>query len=144
MNIYFSSPGQLLRTSQINRLSTTNSQNIKSNQFSSTMFTDWEVTLNIIQIDFSEVEGSDCLVAQQSYDDCILTQFLSLGNNSKFSNLFLTNQSLWPLRMERIPKETIQELYATVIDQDAVSKCSKSCSFFQVQFEQKPRRDFVK
>ena len=36
----------------------------------------------------------------------------------------------------------IQDFYATIISQNAVSKCSKSCSYIHAQYEQKPKREF--
>ena len=143
LNIYFHSPGQIMRTSQINRRSSTNRKNVEIGFIDSTVLTDWEITLSIEVVDFSEVQGPDCVKEQQSYDQCIQSQFLQKGNNSKFANIFLARDGLLSSSGEGPPIDVIQDYYATIISQEAVSQCSSSCSYIQVQFEQNAKRDVV-
>ena len=141
LNVYFHSPGQILRTNQINRLSTANRQNVKADLRYSTLLTDWEVTLSIELVDFSEVQGTKCLQEQQSYDQCIISQYVKQSNNSKFVNFIFPNYGLWPPSKDGVPVNIIQEFYSTIISQDAIRRCSKSCSHIHVQYEQKAKRD---
>jgi len=141
LNIYFYSLGQILRGSNINRISTANSENVIRITGSSILLTDWEITLNIEAVDFSGTHGADCLKDQESYDNCMISQFLKPGNNSMISSLFLEESSKWPPDLRGASIEVIQEYYSTIISQDAARNCPKSCSFFQVQYEQKAKRD---
>ncbi len=144
VNIYFHSPGQILRGSNINRLSTANKENVIINPGPVgplVLFTDWEVTLNIDTVDFSETQGVDCLEAEKFYDYCIISKFLERGNNSMMSPLFFNDRSQWSSDLHGASKDVIQEYYATMISQDTARSCPKSCSYFQVQYEQKAKRD---
>jgi hypothetical protein len=142
VNIYFYSPGQILRGSNINRLSTANRENVITGITSPTMLlTDWEITLNIETVDFSETQGVECLEDEKSYDYCIVSKFLELGNNSMVSPLFLNERSQWSSDLQGAPIKIIQEYYATMISTDAARSCPKSCSYFQVKYEQKSKRD---
>jgi hypothetical protein len=144
LNIYFHSPGQILRTSHINRLSTANRKNVNIAIWSSAIFLDWEVTLDIDVTDFNEVQGADCIEIQQSYDHCIISKFLEHTNNSIFSPLFLPgNTTDWPANSSGAPLDIIKELNGVLIHQETVSQCAKSCMHFQVQFEQKAKRDYI-
>jgi hypothetical protein len=142
LNIYFYSPGQILRGSNINRLCTANRENVRFSYGSSSMLLkDWEITLNIETVDFSETQGVVCLEDEKSYDNCIISKFLELGNNSMMSPLFLNDRSQWSSDLQGASKDVIQEYYATMISQDAARSCPKSCSYFQVKYEQKAKRD---
>jgi hypothetical protein len=142
VNIYFYSPGQILRGSNINRLSTANRENFNSSTIgSSILLTDWEITLNIETVDFSETQGVDCLEDQKSYDFCIISKFLELGNNSMMSPLFLNDRSQWTSDLQGVPIKAVQDYYATMINPDAARSCPISCSYFQVKYEQKANRD---
>ncbi len=142
VNIYFYSPGQILRGSNINRLSTANRENvITSPTGSSMLLTDWEISLNIETVDFSETQGVDCLEDEKSYDFCIISKFLELGNNSVMSPLFLNDRSKWSSDLRGASIEVIWDYYATMISPDAAKSCPKSCSYFQVKYEQKAKRD---
>jgi hypothetical protein len=142
VNIYFYSPGQILRGSNINRLSTANRENVFISTIGSSMLlTDWEITLDIETVDFSETQGIDCLEDEKSYDYCIKSKFLELGNNSMMSPLFLKDRSQWSSDLQGTSMKAIQDYYATMIRPDAVKSCPKSCSYFQVKYEQKAKRD---
>jgi hypothetical protein len=142
VNIYFYSPGQILRGSNINRLSTVNRENVFIRTIGSSMLlTDWEITLNIETVDFSETQGVACLENEKSYDYCIISKFLELGNNSMMSPLFLNDRSQWSSDLQGASKNVIQKYYATMISQDAARSCPKSCSYFQIKYEQKAKRD---
>jgi hypothetical protein len=142
VNIYFYSPGQILRGSNINRLSTANRENVMTSTIGpSILLTDWEITLNIETVDFSGTQGVDCLEDEKSYDYCIISKFLELGNNSMMSPLFLKDRSQWSPDLKGASKDIIQEYYATMISPDAARSCPKSCSYFQVKYEQKANRD---
>ena len=91
LNVYFHLPGQILRTSQVNRLSIANRQNVKAEPFYYNLLTDWEITLNIELVDFSEVQGTECLQKQQSYDQCIISEYVNQSNNSNYVNRNLPN-----------------------------------------------------
>ncbi len=108
---------------------------------SSTLLTDWEITLNIETVDFSETQGIDCLEEEKSYDYCIISKFLGLGNNSMMSPLFLNDRSQWSSDLQGASIKAVQEYYATMISPDAARSCPESCSYFQVKFEQKANRD---
>ncbi len=143
LNIYFHSLGQLLTTSNANRISTTNRENvIPEGNVRSVLLNDWEVSLNMEYIDFSATQGSECVQAQMMYDQCIISQFLQLHNNSRFAHLFL-KEGQRPLVWEGVPAQVIEDYYATMMSQDAVSRCPKSCTGLKVQYTQKPRRKFV-
>jgi hypothetical protein len=141
VNIYFYSPGQILRGSNINRLSTANGENVTPGIGSAVLLSDWEISLNIEAVDFSETQGVDCLEDEKSYDYCIISQFLELGNNSMMSSLFLKDRSHWSSDIQGASIKAIQEYYATMISPDAARNCPKSCSYFQVKYEQKANRD---
>jgi hypothetical protein len=142
VNIYFYSPGQILRGSNINRLSTANRENVITSTIGSLMMlTDWEITLNIETVDLSETRGVVCLEEEKSYDYCIISQFLELGNNSIMSPLFLNERTQWSSDLQGASIEVIQDYYATMISPDAAKSCPKSCSYFQVKYEQKAKRD---
>jgi hypothetical protein len=142
VNIYFYSPGQILRGSNINRLSTANKENvIVSTIFPTKFLSDWEITLNIKTVDLSETQGVVCLEEEKSYDSCIMSKFLKLGNNSMLSPLFLKDRSQWSSDLQGASIKAVQEYYATMISPDAARSCPKSCSYFQVKYEQKPNRD---
>jgi hypothetical protein len=143
LNIYFHSLGQLLKTSNANRISTTNRENVfPSGIFENDNLNDWEISLNMEYIDFSATHGSECVQAQMMYDQCIISQFLELHNNSRFAHLFL-KEGQRPLNWEGVPAQVIEDYYATMMSQDAVSRCPKSCTSLKVQYTQKPRRKFV-
>ncbi len=141
VNIYFYSPGQILRGSNINRLSTANRENVIPGIGSLMLLTDWEISLNIEAVDFSETQGVGCLEDEKSYDYCIISKFLKLANNSMASPLFSNYRSMWSPDLEGASKDVIQEYYATIISPDAARNCPKSCSYFQVKYEQKAKRD---
>ncbi len=105
------------------------------------LLTDWEITLNIETVDFSETQGVVCLEEEKSYDYCIISKFLELGNNSMMSPLFLNDRSQWSSDLQGTSIEVIQDYYATMISPEAVKSCPKSCSYFQVKYEQKAKRD---
>ncbi len=126
----------------MNRLSTANRENFMSSASGSSMLlTDWEITLNIETTDFSETQGVYCLEDEKSYDFCIISKFLELGNNSMMSPLFLNNRSQWSSDLQGASIKAVQEYYATMISPDAAKSCPKSCSYFQVKYEQKANRD---
>jgi hypothetical protein len=139
VNIYFYSPGQILRGSNINRLSTANRDNVILSPI--TLLTDWEITLNIDTVDFSETQGVVCLEEEKSYDYCIISKFLELDNNSMMSPLFLNDRSQWSSDLQGAPLEVIKDYYAIMTSTDAARSCPKSCSYFQVKYEQKAKRD---
>jgi hypothetical protein len=142
VNIYFYSPGQILRGSNINRLSTANRENVMTSTISSSiLLTDWEILLNIETVDFSETQGIDCLEDEKSYDYCIISKFLELGNNSIMSPLFLKDRSQWSSDLQGASIKAVQDYYATMIRPDAARSCPKSCRYFQVKYEQKANRD---
>jgi hypothetical protein len=141
VNIYLYSPGQILRSSNINRLSTANGENVTPGIGNVVLLTDWEISLNIETVDFSETQGVDCLEEEKSYDSCIISKFLELGNNSMKSPLFLNDRSTWSSDLQKASVDVIQEYYATMISPDAARSCPKSCSYFQVKYEQKAKRD---
>ena len=126
----------------MNRLSTANRENFMSSASGSSMLlTDWEITLNIKTVDLSETQGVVCLEEEKSYDSCIMSKFLKLGNNSMLSPLFLKDRSQWSSDLQGASIKAVQEYYATMISPDAARSCPKSCSYFQVKYEQKPNRD---
>jgi hypothetical protein len=141
VNIYLYSPGQILRGSNINRLSTANGENVTPGIGSVVLLTDWEISLNIETVDFSETQGVDCLEDEKSYDYCIKSKFLELDNNSMMSILFLKDRSQWSSDLQGTSIKAIQDYYATMIRPDAVKSCPKSCSYFQIKYEQKAKRD---
>jgi hypothetical protein len=141
VNIYFYSPGQILRDSNINRLSTANRENVIPVISGFMLLTDWEIFMNIETVDFSETQGVDCLEDEKSYDFCIISKFLELGNNSMTSPLFLKDRSQWSSDLQGASKDVIQDFYATIASTDAARSCPKSCCYFQVKYEQKANRD---
>ncbi len=144
VNIYFYSPGQILRNSNINRLSTANKENVIPVISGSMLLTDWEITLDIETVDFSETQGVDCLEEEKTYDYCIISKFLEHGNNSVAYPLFLKDRSLWSSVLKGASKDVIQDFYAIMTSTDAARSCPKSCSYFQVKYEQKANRDVKK
>jgi hypothetical protein len=148
LNIYFHMPGQILRTTNINRLSLANRENvilIKDIGLNKVQLnTDWEIDLNIETVDLSGIQEPDCLENQQSYDQCIISQFLQNGNNSVFSELFFSDVTHWSSKLQMVPLEVIEEYFAIIISPDTFSKCAKSCSFIQVEFDQTANRKLWK
>jgi hypothetical protein len=147
LNLYFHMPGQILRTNNHNRLSLSNRENVKLNDEWShkvELNTDWDISLNIETVDFSELRKPDCLEYQKSYDQCIKSQFLQKGNNSAFSELFLYDVNQWSPSLQMVPIKVIQEYFATIMSPNAIGQCSNSCSYIQVQFDQKPTREHLK
>jgi hypothetical protein len=148
LNVYFHMPGQILRTTNINRLSLANRANVIPfiglgfNRVK--LYTDWDIDLNIETVDLSGIQEPDCIDNQQSYDQCIISQFLQNGNNSGFSELFLCDVTHWPSKLPMVPLEVIQEYYATIMSPNAISKCAKSCSYIQVEFDQRANRKLLK
>ncbi len=141
-------PGQILRTTNINRLSLANRANaIPLRDFqniSVKLSTDWDIDLNIETVDLSGIQEPDCIENQQSYDQCIISQFLQNGNNSEFSELFLCDVSQWSSKLPMVPLEIIGEYFATIMSQNVVRKCAKSCSYIQVEFDQTANRKLLK
>ncbi len=148
LSIYFHLPGQILRTTNINRLSLANRENVmpvtEPGANIVELNTDWDISLNIETIDFSDIKETDCLENQPAYDQCIISQFLQNGNNSGFSELFLRDSSQWYPSLQMVPIEVIQEYFATIMSPNAIDRCSKSCSYIQLQFDQKPTREHLK
>ena len=147
LNIYFHMPGQILRTTNINRLSLANRANaipfIEFGENFVTLNTDWEIDLNIETVDLSGIQEPDCIENQQSYDQCIISQFLQNSNNSGFSEV-LCDVTQWSSKLQMIPLEVIEEYFATIMNPRAVSKCAKSCSYIQVEFDQTANRKLLK
>jgi hypothetical protein len=148
LNIYFHMPGQILRTTNINRLSLTNRANaIPFTDLGKNFVTlnrDWDIDLNIETVDLSGIQEPDCIENQQTYDQCIISQFLQKGNNSGFFELFLCDVNQWSSTLKMIPLEVIEEYFATIMSPIAVSKCAKSCSYLQVEFDQTAKRQLLK
>jgi hypothetical protein len=148
LNIYFHMPGQILRTTNINRLSLANRANVISfpglGKNKVQLKKDWNIDLNIKIVDLSGIQEPDCIENQQSYDQCIISQFLQIGNNSGFSELFLCDAAYWPSNLQMVPLEVIEDYFATIISPNAISKCSKSCSYIQVEFDQRANRKLLK
>jgi hypothetical protein len=140
--------GQILRTTNINRLSLTN----RANAFYFTIFgnsfvklnTDWDIDLNIETVDLSGIQEPGCIENQQTYDQCIISQFLQNRNNSEFSELFICDVNHWSSKLQMVPLEVIEEYFATIMNPNAVSKCAKSCSYIQVEFDQTANRKLLK
>jgi hypothetical protein len=74
VNIYFYSPGQILRGSNINRLSTANRENVIPVIQNSMLLTDWEIILNIETVDFSETQGGVSEVFRKNKKGGIIIQ----------------------------------------------------------------------
>ncbi len=148
LNIYFHMPGQILRTTNINRLSLANRANaIPFTEFGQnfvTLKTEWEIDLNIETVDLSSIQEPDCLENQQSYDQCIISQVLQNGNNSDFLEHFLCDVTHWSSKLKMIPLEVIKEYFVTIMSPNAVSKCAKSCSYIRVEFDQTSDRKLLK
>jgi hypothetical protein len=144
LNIYFHMPGQILRTTNINRLSLANRANAIPFKDSITNIVklnkDWDIDLNIETIDLSGIKDPNCIENQQSYDQCIISQFLHNRNNSEFSELFLCDVIHWSSKYKMVPVEIIEEYLVTILNPNAVSKCAKSCSYVQVEFDQTANR----
>jgi hypothetical protein len=144
LNIYFHMPGQILRTTNINRLSLANRANVipfrPSGNNVVKLNTDWDIDLNIETVDLSGIQEPDCIKNQQSYDQCIIEQFLQIRNNSEFSELFLFDVTHWSSKLQMVPLEVIEEYFATIMSPNAVIKCAKSCSYIQVEFDQTANR----
>jgi hypothetical protein len=141
-------PGQILRTTNINRLSLANRANTVSfttlGNNTVKLNTDWDIDLNIETVDLSGIQEPDCIESQQSYDQCIISQFLQNRNNSRFSELFLCDVTQWSSKLQMVPLEVIEEYFATIMSPKAVSKCTKSCSYMQVEFDQTANRKLLK
>jgi hypothetical protein len=142
-------PGQILRTTNMNRLSLANRENvllIKSwgvyNKVE--LYTDWDIDLNIETVDLSGIQEPNCIQDQQSYDQCIISQFLQNGNNSEFSELFRCDVTHWSSKLQIVPLEVIQEYFDTIMSPSVFNNCTKSCSYIQVEFDQKANRKLLK
>jgi hypothetical protein len=147
LNIYFHMPGQILRTTNINRLSLANRANVILYDYFYSFVklnTDWDIDLNIETVDLSGIEEADCIETQQTYDQCIISQFLQNGNNSRFSELFLCDVTHWFSKLQMIPLDVIEEYFATIMSPNAVRKCAKSCNYIQVEFVQTANRKLMK
>jgi hypothetical protein len=148
LNIYFHMPGQILRTTNINRLSLANRANAipftASGNNIVTLNTDWDIDLNIETVDLSGIQEPGCIENQQTYDQCIISQFLQNGNNSGFSELFLNDVNHWSSKFQMVPLEVIEEYFATIMSPNAVSKCAKRCSYIQMEFDQTANRKLLK
>ncbi len=137
-----------MRTTNINRLSLANRANVIPftglgiNKVK--LKTDWDVNLNIETVDLSGIQEPDCIKDQQSYDQCIISQFLQNGNNSRYSELFILDATHWSSKLQMVPSEVIEEYFATIISSNALNKCTKSCSYMQVGFDQKANRKHLK
>jgi hypothetical protein len=141
-------PGQILRTTNINRLSLANRANAIPFRDTATNLVklnkDWDIDLNIETVDLSDIQEPDCIENQQSYDQCMISQFLQNINNSEFSELFLCNVTQWSSKLKMVPIEIIKEYFDTIMSQNAVSKCAKRCSYIQVEFDQTANRKLLK
>jgi hypothetical protein len=148
LNIYFHMPGQILRTTNIYRLSLANRANVIPftglgiNKVK--LYTDWDTDLNIETIDLSGIQEPDCIENQQSYDQCIISQFLQNGNNSGFSDLILCDVTCWSSILQLVPLKVIEEYFDTIMSPTAISKCAKSCHYIQVVFDQTANRKLLK
>jgi hypothetical protein len=141
-------PGQILRTTNINRLSLANRANVipftdlginKVN-----LYTDWDIDLNIETVDLSGIQEPDCIENQQSYDQCIISQFLQNENNSRFSELFLYDVTHWSSKLQMVPLEVIEDYFAYIMSPSAFSKCVNICSYIQVEIDQTANRKLLK
>jgi hypothetical protein len=148
LNLYFHMPGQILRTTNINRLSLANRANVipftdlginKVN-----LYTDWDIDLNIETVDLSGIQEPDCIEDQQSYDQCIISQFLQNENNSRFSELFLYDVTHWSSKLQMVPLEVIEDYFAYTMSPSAFSKCVNICSYIQVEIDQTANRKLIK
>jgi hypothetical protein len=132
----------------MNRLSLANRENvllIKSLGINRVQLnTDWDIDLNIETVDLSGILKPNCKDNQQSYDQCIVSQFLQNGNNSEFSELFHCDVTHWSSKLQVVPLEVIREYFATIMSPSAFSNCTKSCSYIQVEFDQKANRKLLK
>jgi hypothetical protein len=141
-------PGQILRTTNINWLSLANRENVipyKGLGYNKVFITtDWDIDLNIKTVDLSDIQEPDCIENQQYYDQCIISQFLQIGNNSRFSELFLCDVTGWSSKLQIPPLKVIEEYFATIISPNAFSKCAKSCSYIQVKLDQTANRKLLK
>jgi hypothetical protein len=147
LNIYFHMPGQILRTTNINRLSLANRANvIPFTGFGNKvkLYTDWDIDLNIETVDLSGIQEPDCIENQQSYDQCIISQFLQNANNSRFSELFLYDVSHWSSKLQMVPLEVIEGYFAYIMSPNAFSECANICSYIQVEFDQTANRKILK
>ncbi len=148
LNIFFHLEGQILRSSNVNRISLYNRKNIFYLQdMGSSMiilYTDWDIRLNVEYIDLSEIKEAECLVHQKSYDQCILTLFLQLHNNSGLSQIFLRDVKNQTIDLESASTELLQDYYNIITSDAAVKMCSNSCSHVQVQYGQRTNREVLK
>jgi hypothetical protein len=148
LNIYFHMPGQILRTTNINRLSLANRANVIPftglgiNKV--TLNTDCDIGLNIETVDLSGIQEPDCIENQQSYDQCIISQFLQNGNNSGFSELIFGDVTCCSSNLQLVPSKVVEEYFATIMSPTAISKCAKSCRYSQVVFDQTANRKLLK
>ena len=91
LNIYLYMSGQILRSSNINRFSLANRENlfpIPVKSVSMVEFFESEISINIENIDFSEIQGPGCLLDQQLYDQCMFSQFTDKHNKPFFWSYF--------------------------------------------------------
>jgi hypothetical protein len=147
LNLYFHLPGQILRTTNINRLSLANRENVIHPRYlgnSVLLNTDWDIDLNIEIVDLSSIQEPDCIQKQQSYDQCIISQFLQNENNSIFSELFLCDITHWSSELQMVPLKVFEEYFTTIMSPNAIRKCAKSCSYIQVEFDQTANRKLLK
>jgi hypothetical protein len=148
LNIYFHMPGEILRRTNINRLSLANRANVIPftglgiNKV--TLNTDWDIGLNIETVDLSGIQEPDCIENQQSYDQCIISQFLQNGNNSGFSELIPCDITCCSSNLQLVPLKLVEEYFATIMSPTAISKCAKSCRYIQVVFDQTANRKLLK
>jgi len=143
LNIYLYMSGQILRSSNINRFSLANRENlfpIPVKSVSMVEFFESEISINIENIDFSEIQGPGCLLDQQLYDQCMFSQFTEKHNKSFSLELFFKDVFTWSQNVEGDITEVIPDFFATMNSLDAVNKCPKSCNYFQVHYEQKIRK----
>jgi len=148
LNVFFHLEGQILRTSNVNRMSLFNRENVfyleELGSSKIILFTEWDISLNVEYIDLSEIKESECLVHQKSYDQCMLTLFLQLHNNSGLSQILLKNVTNQTMDLESASTELLQDYYNIITSDAAVKMCSNSCSYVQVQYGQKTNREFLK
>jgi len=142
LNLYFHMPGQILRTTNINRLSLANRANVIPTDVGINkvnLYTDWDIDLNIETVDLSGIQEPDCIENQQSYDQCIISQFLQNENK-----LFLYDVTHWSSKLQMVPLEVIEDYFAYIMSPSAFSKCVNICSYIQVEIDQTANRKLLK
>jgi hypothetical protein len=146
LSVFFHLEGQILQTSKNKRFSLYNRENVFSLQDLGSskiiMFTDWDISLNVEYIDLSEIKEAECLVHQKSYDQCMLTPFLQLHNNSGLFQLFFEDDLNRIPDLESVSTEILQDFYNTITSNAVIRMCSNSCTYLQVMFSQKPNRKY--